>query len=50
MISSFSIMLSDIQRLGRKHMEMLSSMQNLTAAVGASDYGKKIMQTMGWSE
>lgn len=31
-------------------MEMLASMQNLTAAVATSNYGKKIMQTMGWSE
>lgn len=50
MIGSCSVILLDIQRLGRKHMEMLASMQNLTAAVATSNYGKKIMQTMGWSE
>lgn len=31
-------------------MEMLSSMQNLSASSGTSVYGKKILKMMGWAE
>ncbi|CBK25091.2 uncharacterized protein [Blastocystis hominis] len=41
---------ADIQRLGRKHMEMLSSMQNISASSGTSVYGKKILKMMGWAD
>ncbi|KAK8801767.1 hypothetical protein WA588_006052 [Blastocystis sp. NMH] len=41
---------SDIQRLGKHHMEMLAGMQNTVASSGTSAYGKKLMEKMGWSD
>lgn len=40
----------DIQRLGRKQMDHLASMQNDTATSVSSAYGKKLLEKMGWNE
>lgn len=40
----------DIQRLGKRQMDRLASMQNDTATAHSSVYGKKLLEKMGWTE
>ena len=40
----------DIQKLGKRQMDRLASMQNDTATAHSSVYGKKLLEKMGWTE